>query len=76
VVGKLFVDGGWDVRVKGRSAAATLTTPTALTFAPSCDSRITAGVVEASYTVAGQQASISVEWSGCGNRTVDYQPGE
>jgi hypothetical protein len=74
VRGRLFVDGAWSVSVGGVSGEATVATPTPLTLAPACESLITAGVVEAGFTLAGHTESISVRWSGCGQSAVTYDP--
>jgi len=72
VTGALTADGAWTVSVGEKSADASLSTPTTLTFTPSCESRVTAGVVEASLAFGARAASIRVEWSGCGRPTVTY----
>lgn len=73
VSGSLAVTGSWTVSVGRHSADATLATPTPLTLDPSCQTRVTAGTVVASYMGSGgHQATISVTWSGCGASTVTY----
>jgi hypothetical protein len=72
VTGSLTATGSWDVTVGNAAAAATLATPTALTLTPSCETRVTAGTVMATYQGEAQQHSISVTWTGCGTSTVTY----
>jgi hypothetical protein len=72
VVGKLSTDGVWNVSVNDISAVATLRTPTALSFEASCETRVTAGLVEASLAFGERAATIAVEWSGCGQPVVSY----
>jgi hypothetical protein len=70
VTGTIAVDGSWLVSVDDTAAEATLSTPVPLTTRPSCESRITAGTVEARF-VAG---TITVQWSGCDRSSVTYAP--
>lgn len=72
VVGKLTTEGTWDFSVNGISASASLATPVPLTFRPACKSRIAAGTIEASFEMAGKNATIRVEWTACGSRLVSY----
>jgi hypothetical protein len=73
VTGVLDVDGSWSVSVNAATAAATLSTPTALTFDPECrPTRVTGGVIEASFVYDGKTAVISVEWTGCDQSNVTY----
>jgi len=72
VAGNLRASGTWDVTVGNASANATLSTPTPLTMTPTCATRVTAGVVEGTYEEAGQTRTITVTWTGCGQRTVTY----
>jgi len=75
VIGTLAVEGAWNVMVDATSAEATLSTPTPLTFTPGCESLVTAGRVEAAFAIGASQASIAVEWSGCGQSSVIYDAG-
>jgi hypothetical protein len=74
VTGAIAADGTWAFAVDTHHAAATLSTPTPLQLTPDCDSRITAGVVRAAFATELGEASISVEWSGCGRSTVSFEP--
>ena len=74
VRGSLAVDGAWRVTVAGRSGDAVVSTPTPLTMTPSCGTLITAGVIEASFALAGRTETITVRWSGCDQHTVGYDP--
>lgn len=51
--------------------AFTLATPTALTVDPTCDTDITAGVVQISFTGAAS-GSETITWTGCGAYTVSH----
>lgn len=66
VRGSLEASGAWSVTVGAASAEATLSTPTALTLDPACETRITAGTIAATFP----EGSIAVTWTGCGLRTV------
>lgn len=69
--GKLEATGSWNVAVVGgASASATLATPTPLTLTPSCESRVTAGEVTATYADGAKTNTITVTWTGCGASTV------
>ncbi len=72
VGGTLTATGSWDVTVNNNSATATLATPTALTITPSCATRVTGGTVTASYATAALMHTLTVSWTGCGQRTVTY----
>jgi hypothetical protein len=73
VTGVLDVDGSWSVTVNSATAMATISTPAALTFDPECrPTRITGGVVEASFMYEGKTAIISAEWTGCDQSNVTY----
>ena len=73
VTGVLDVGGTWTVNVNGDEAEATLSTPTPLVFDPTCrPTRVTAGVVEASFEYQGKTAVIRVEWTGCDRSRVTY----
>lgn len=73
VTGALATDGSWNVAAGKHEAEATLSTPTPLTLTPSCATRITAGLVRATFASGAGEASISVQWSGCGQSTVSYE---
>jgi len=71
VSGNLAADGAWTVTVGSAVAAATLSTPTPLTLTPTCETRITAGSVAASYVDStGIDRVITVTWTACGVHTV------
>lgn len=71
VTGNLNATGSWDVTVDEEAAHAMLATPTALVLTPSCETRITAGAVTASYNdTAGTSHTITVTWTACGQRSV------
>jgi hypothetical protein len=72
IVGRIDVEGEWNVSIDDIAAAATLQTPTPLTFDPTCKTGITAGQLEAALTFGERAATIWVDWSGCGSPTVDY----
>ncbi len=71
VDGTLDATGAWNVTVDDQTLTATLATPTALTVTPSCETLLTAGVATGSYPVeGGGTATITVTWTGCGQRSV------
>jgi len=73
VTGSLDAAGSWNVTVGGQTLTATLSTPTPLTVDPACETRITGGVVTASYPLdGGGTGTITVTWTGCGARTVAH----
>jgi hypothetical protein len=76
VTGSLTATGRWDVHVDEKNFASDLSTPTALTIDPVCATLITAGVVVGTDAAAeGQSAeTITVTWTGCGQRTVTRGP--
>ena len=75
VTGILDVDGSWSVTVNGATTTASIATPTSLTFDPECrPTRVTGGVVEASFMYGGKTAVISVEWTSCDQSNVTYDP--
>jgi hypothetical protein len=73
VTGVLDVDGTWSVSVNDNAAATTLSTPEALIFDPECrPTRITDGIVEATFQYEGKTAVVAVEWTGCDQTNVTY----
>lgn len=75
ITGSLAATGDWTVTVESETATATATatlgTPTALTLDPACETRITAGVLVATYPIeGGGTGTVTVTWTGCGQRTV------
>jgi hypothetical protein len=48
-----------------------VSTPTPLTLTPTCETRVTAGVVKATYDdERGVAREITVTWTGCGQHVV------
>jgi hypothetical protein len=72
VGGDLAASGTWEVTVGNKAASATIATPTPLTVTPSCSTRVTAGTVTGTYETAAVTHTITVTWTGCGQRTVTY----
>jgi hypothetical protein len=72
VNGELAATGSWNVTVdENPTLTATLATPMPLVVMPSCETLLTAGVVTATYPEeGGTTATITVTWTGCGQRTV------
>lgn len=75
VPANLSLSGTWSVNVGNSSAEATLSNPSGLSLSPSCATRVTAGSVTAAYLAEGATRSITVIWTGCGDRTLGYSPG-
>ena len=72
VAGGLSVTGAWSVHVNEKSADATLTS-TGLRVDPACPKKIVAGSIVATYAGSGgANATVTVSWAGCNNRTVTY----
>ena len=75
VGGNLGATGTWDVDVDGKTAQATLATPTPLTIASSCATLVTAGTVTATYPDENQVTNtITVTWTGCGVHRTTHTP--
>ena len=72
VGGTYTANGSWDATVNGANANATVATTTPLTFDPSCETHVTAGVITATFTGPNATRTLTVTWSGCGARTVQY----
>jgi hypothetical protein len=72
VTGTLTATGMWNVAVGANTADATLATPTPLTLTPTCATRVTAGTVSGTYQGNARTNTISVTWTGCGQRTVSF----
>lgn len=72
VDGTLSASGSWDVTVGNSAASATIATGTPLAIDPTCATRVTAGVITATYEGAGLTHTITVTWTGCGQHTVTY----
>ncbi len=72
VMGSLSVDGMWHVDVGDKSADAQLVSAVPLTLDPSCYSRITAGKLIAKYAGPVYGRGITVTWTGCGQRLVEF----
>ena len=75
VGGTLDATGSWVVTVGDAEAEASIATPTPLTLTPSCDSRVTAGVVVGTYPNGAKEDTITVTWTGCGTSTVTFAGG-
>lgn len=72
VRGSLEATGDWNVTVGAAAANATLSTPTPLTLDPACETRVTAGSLAATFPEeGGGEGSITVTWTGCGQRVVN-----
>ncbi len=75
VGGTLDATGSWVVSVGDAQAEASIATPTPLTVSPSCNSRVTAGVVVGTYPDGANEDTITVTWTGCGISTVTFAGG-
>jgi hypothetical protein len=75
VNGNLAATGSWNVTVdQNPTLTATLATPTPLVVMPSCETLLTSGVVTATYPIEmGGTETLTVTWTGCGQRTVSRQ---
>ena len=72
VQGTYNVNGSWSATVNGASADSTVATTTPLTFDPACATHITAGAITAVFNGPNATRTLTVTWSGCGSRTVQY----
>lgn len=71
VPGAMSLSGSWGVHVNGRGADATLAS-SGLMISPACATNIVAGSVTATYAGDNGSSTITVTWSGCGQRAVTY----
>jgi hypothetical protein len=72
--GTLNITGTTNYSGNGNSYALAITTPTALTFDPSCgtSSQVTAGAVQATFSGTSGADYVTLTWTGCGAPTVDF----
>jgi len=72
--GTLAVTGTTNYTGNGKSFALAISTPTALTYDPTCTtaSQITAGVLQASFNGSKGSAYITITWNGCRAPTVNF----
>ena len=71
VGGALSIAGTWSVHVDDKGADATLTS-TGLMTLQSCMTHLVAGSITATYAGTNGNSTITVTWSGCGQRAVTY----
>lgn len=72
VAANYTADGAWSATVNGASADATVATTTPLHFDPACDTHVTSGTVTATFSGPNATRTLTVTWTGCGARTVQY----
>jgi hypothetical protein len=75
VTGELEATGTWDVSVQNErtnaAVQATLSTPAPLVLDPTCETRVTAGTLVATYpSNRVREETIEVTWTGCGQRII------
>lgn len=72
--GTLTVTGTTNYSGNGKTYALAITTPTPLTFDPTCgtSSQITAGVVQATFSGTDNHDFVTLTWSGCAAPTVNF----
>jgi len=72
--GSLSITGTTNYTGAGKSFALAITTPTALTFDPSCStaSQITSGTVKAVFSGTSGSAFVTLTWSGCEDPVVNF----
>ena len=74
VDGTLSANGHWTFQSGAKSLDATITTLTPLTVVPraTCATHVTAGELQGVYTNGTKTGTITVTWTGCGQRTVQF----
>jgi hypothetical protein len=72
--GTLGFTGTTDYTGNGKSFALAISTPTPLTFDPTCttNSQITAGTVQATFSGTNGAAYVTLVWSGCQEPTTTF----
>ncbi len=76
--GTLSITGTTNYTGNGKSFALAISTPTALTYDPTCTtaSQLTAGVLQASFNGSKGSAYITITWNGCQDPTVNFVAGQ
>jgi hypothetical protein len=76
--GTITLTGTTNYTGNGKSFALAISTPTALTYDPTCGtaSQLTAGVLQASFNGAKGSAYVTITWSGCQDPTVNFVGGQ
>lgn len=72
VAGNYSASGSWNATVNDASADSTIATSAPLMFDPSCESHITGGTIDATFNGPNATRTLTVTWTGCGARTVQY----
>jgi hypothetical protein len=74
VDGSMTANGHWTFQSGAKSVDATVTTVTPLTIAPraTCATHVTAGELQGVFTDGAKTGTITVTWTGCGQRNVQF----
>lgn len=72
--GTLTITGTTNYTGNGKSFALAMSTPTPLTYDPTCqtNSQITAGVMQATFSGTNGADYVTLTWTGCQDPTVDF----